>query len=215
MNVKKTLKLVVLKIENNLIMKKLILFAVVCLFSSALFAQVSSPVNFGVHAGLVSTKLDTKVPDVQTVKDNAENGMMLGAFLRINLNKWYVQPELNYVSRKSEIVIGDVKGDFKTKSMDIPMLLGYKLVKLPAFKLRGFAGPVASFRIDDSFSKTFDQKFKDQDLKGAVWNAKVGAGVDVWKLTLDVDYEFGLSDVSSEFLKKNKMFNVTLGFKLF
>ncbi|WP_421919989.1 porin family protein [Marinifilum sp.] len=213
MNVKKTLKLVLRKNENNIAMKKLILLAVVCLFSSALFAQVSSPVNLGLHAGLVSTKIDSEFPSATTIKDKADNGMMLGAFLRINLNKWYLQPELNYVSRKSEIEVDGLSLDVKRKSLDVPMLLGYKLVKLPAFKLRTFAGPVASFKIDDSFKSTLGEV--DEDFEGAVWNAKVGAGVDVWKLTLDVDYEFGLSDVSSEFLKKNKMFNVTLGFKLF
>jgi len=210
---KKSTKLEDLKFENNLTMKKLILSAVICLFSTALFAQLSSPISLGVHAGLVSTKVDTKIPDASTVKDNAENGMMLGAFLRINLNKWYLQPELNYVSRKSEVVVDGVDFDIKRKSLDIPMLLGYKVVKLPAFKLRAFGGPVASFNIDDSFKSTLGDV--DEDFEGAVWNAKLGAGVDVWKLTLDVDYEFGLTDVSSEFLKKNKMFNVTLGFKLF
>jgi hypothetical protein len=196
-------------------MKKIFLAAVICMFSSALFAQLSSPVNFGLHAGLVSTKMDSKIPEASTVKDKADNGMMLGAFLRINLNKWYLQPELNYVSRKSQLdVLGD-SYDIKTKSLDIPILLGYKIVKLPVFKLRAFAGPVASFKIDDSFSKTFKEEYGDPSFKNAVWNAKVGAGVDVWKLTFDVDYEFGLTDVSSEFLKKNKMVNVTLGFKIF
>jgi len=194
-------------------MKKLLLVAAICLFSSALFAQLASPISLGVHGGIVSTKLDTKIPNVSDLKDKSDNGMMLGAFARINIKKWYIQPELNFVSRKSEIVIGGVSGDFKTKSMDIPMLLGYKIVKLPLFKLRAFAGPVASFNIDDSFSSTLKQQFKDEDLEGAVWNGKVGAGIDVWKLTLDVDYEFGLTDVSSEFLKKNKMVNVTLGFR--
>ncbi|MDM8161728.1 porin family protein [Labilibaculum sp. K2S] len=193
-------------------MKKIFLAAVICMFSSALFAQLSSPVNFGLHAGLVSTKADT---DMSGIKEKADNGMMLGAFLRINLNKWYVQPELNYVSRKSQLEISGDSYDIKTKSLDIPILLGYKIIKLPAFKLRAFAGPVASFKIDDSFSKTFKEEYGDPSFKNAVWNAKVGAGVDVWKLTLDVDYEFGLTDVSSEFLKKNKMVNVTLGFKIF
>lgn len=196
-------------------MKKLLLVAAICLFSSALFAQLASPISLGVHGGVVSTKLDTKIPNVSDLKDKSDNGMMLGVFARINIKKWYIQPELNFVSRKSEIVINGVSGEFKTKSMDIPMLLGYKIVKLPLFKLRAFAGPVASFKIDDSFSSTLNQQFKDEDLEGAVWNAKVGAGIDVWKLTLDVDYEFGLTDVSSEFLKKNKMMNVTLGFRLF
>lgn len=194
-------------------MKKFILSVAICLFSTAMFAQLSSPISLGLHAGLVSTKMDSKIPDASTIKDKADNGMMLGAFLRVNLNKWYLQPELNYVSRKSEVVVEGVGFDVKTKSLDIPVLLGYKLVKLPAFKLRAFAGPVASFNIDDSFKSTL--MTVDEDFKSAVWNAKVGAGVDVWKLTFDVDYEFGLSDVSSEFLKKNKMFNVTLGFKLF
>lgn len=194
-------------------MKKIFLAAVICMFSSTLFAQLSSPVNFGFHAGLVSTKIDSKIPDASSVKDKADNGMMLGAFLRVNLNKWYLQPELNYVSRKSELVVDGVGFDVKRKSLDIPMLLGYKIVKLPAFKLRAFAGPVASFKIDDSFKSALVEV--DEDFEGAVWNAKVGAGVDVWKLTLDVDYEFGLTDVSSEFLKKNKMVNVTLGFKIF
>ncbi len=195
-----------------LIMKKIFLVAVICMFSSALFAQLSSPINFGLHAGLVSTKADTDMGGLSGIKEKADNGMMLGAFLRINLNKWYVQPELNYVSRKSQLDILGESYDIKTKSLDIPMLLGYKIVKLPAFKLRAFAGPVASFKIDDSLKSSVEGKL-DGDFKGAVWNAKFGAGVDVWKLTLDVDYEVGLSDVAND-LKQN-MVNVTLGFKIF
>ena len=196
-------------------MKKNLLVAAICFFSSALFAQLASPISLGIHGGIVSTKMDTKMPKANDIKNKTDNGMMLGAFARINIKKWYIQPELNFVSRKSEIVIDGVSGEFKTKSMDIPILLGYKIVKLPLFKLRAFAGPVASFNIDDSFSSTLKDQFNDENLEGAVWNAKVGAGIDVWKLTLDVDYEFGLTDVSSEFLKKNKMVNVTLGFRFF
>ena len=203
-------------------MKKLLLVAAICLFSSALFAQLASPISIGIHGGLVSTKADTEIPNVSGLKDKADNGMMLGAFARINMNKWYIQPELNYVSRKSKIVISgisgmsDISGDIKTKSIDIPVLLGYKIIKLPIVKVRAFAGPVASFSIDDNFKDFVTDGVNDfsPKVKDAVWNAKVGAGVDVWKLTLDVDYEFGLTDVSSEFLKKNKMFNVTLGFRL-
>jgi hypothetical protein len=196
-------------------MKKLLFVAAICLFSSALFAQLASPISLGIHGGLVSTKVDT---DLSGIKENSENGMMLGAFARINIKKWYIQPELNYVSRKSSIEFMGETADIKTKSVDIPVLLGYKLVKLPLFKLRAFAGPVASFSVDDNFKDLVtgsgDDGFKPE-IKNAVWNAKVGAGIDVWKLTLDVDYEFGLTNVSSEFLKKNKMMNVTLGFRLF
>lgn len=203
-------------------MRKLLLIAIVCMFSASAFAQVSSPVSLGFHAGLVSTKMDLAgKTTLSDIKESSENGMMLGAFLRVNLKKWYLQPELNYVSRKAQVgatVEGmtlPVTGEVKLKSLDIPMLLGYNVVKLPMFKLRTFAGPVASFQLNDSFFDKVNELTDNPDLKSTVWNAKVGAGVDVWKLTLDLDYEFGLTDVSSEFLKKNKMFNVTLGFKMF
>lgn len=192
-------------------MKKLLFFALICMSTSTLFAQLSSPISFGVHAGLTSTKVDAKVPTMDDLNEKADNGMMLGVFARINLSKWYIQPELNYVSRKSSVNNVDIK----LKSLDIPILLGYKIVKLPAFNLRAFGGPVASFNVDDNLKEVFLGSVVKDKAKGAVWNAKVGLGADFWKFTLDVDYEFGLTDVSSEFLKKNKMFNVTVGFKLF
>ncbi len=201
-------------------MKKLLLFAVACMFSTVMFAQVV-PVNFGVHGGLVSTKVDAEIPSLSNVKTSAENGMMLGAFVRINIKKWYIQPELNYVNRKSSVsttILGHTHStDIDVKSLDVPILLGYKIVKMPMFKLRAFVGPVASFKLDNekTFFGTLQQQSGDLSFKGAVWNGKVGVGVDVWKLSLDVDYEFGLTDISDEFLKKNKMFNVTLGFRFF
>nr|WP_320120157.1 porin family protein [uncultured Marinifilum sp.] len=193
-------------------MKKFILSVAICLFSTAMFAQLSSPISLGLHAGLVSTKADTDLGGIDGIKEKADNGMMVGAFLRVNLNKWYLQPELNYVTRKTTVDILGGSYDFKTKSLDVPILLGYKIVKLPAFKLRAFAGPVASFKVDDSVKTTISGAV-DSDFKGAVWNGKFGAGIDVWKLTLDVDYEVGFSDVAED-LKQN-MVNVTLGFKLF
>lgn len=214
-------------------MRKIVLVALLFVFSGTAFAQLSSPITLGLHAGLVSTKLDaeatSQMPSVDDIKERSENGMMMGAFLRVNFNKWYLQPELNYVKRKGKLNVGIealnniLPTDITLHSLDIPVLLGYKIIKLPIFKLRAFAGPVASFKLDQSlnFGNITDETsnvvndIKSADFKSAVWNGKVGVGVDVWKLTLDLDYEFGLTDVSSEFLKKNKMVNVTLGFKLF
>jgi len=193
-------------------MKKLLLVAVICLFSSTIFAQLASPVSLGVHGGFVSTKFKPNSGS----DFNADNGMMLGAFARINIKKWYIQPELNYVKRKSEssesLLGSNIFPTIETKSIDIPVLLGYKIVKLPLFKLRAFAGPVASFNIDDKIKTTLGD-IEGGDFNSAVWNAKFGAGIDVWKLTLDIDYEVGLSDVAEDL--KGNMVNVTLGFRLF
>ncbi len=63
-------------------------------------------------------------------------------------------------------------------------MVGYNILKLPIFKLRGFAGPACIFR-DERFKKDFNTD-------KMMWNGKIGAGVDVWKVTFDIDYEFGL-----------------------
>ena len=43
--------------------------------------------------------------------------------------------------------------------------------------------------------------------------AAIGAGVDVWKLTFDIDYEFGLKKFGDG-IKAPKSWNLTLGFKI-
>lgn len=75
---------------------------------------------------------------------------MIGAFARINLGSIYLEPALNFAHKESKIngEIGSI-GKFKYSSIDIPVMVGYNILKLPVFKLRGFAGPVASFVTKD------------------------------------------------------------------
>ena len=97
------------------------------------------------------------------------------------------------------------EGKFKYSSIDIPVMVGYNILKLPIFKLRGFAGPVASFVTKDLKS--------DFNTDKMMWNGKIGAGVDVWKVTFDIDYEFGLKKFGDG-VKAPKSWNLTLGFKI-
>ncbi len=55
------------------------------------------------------------------------------------------------------------------------------------------------------------------DIKNSVWSVQMGAGLDVFFVTLDVRYEMGLENIyngSSDLNMKNNMFNVSLGIKL-
>ena len=50
-----------------------------------------------------------------------------------------------------------------------------------------------------------------------MWNGKIGVGVDVWKLTFDIDYEKGLKkfqDNGNGKIKSPRSFNFTLGLKI-
>lgn len=205
-------------------MKKILLTTILSIFCFTVFSQIS-PINIGIHGGVINTKIDTKsIGNIDALKSSSKGGHMIGAFARINLGKVYLEPALNYTTRKSEIVLDheDYKNiplELKYNSIDIPILLGYKIVKLPMLKVRVFAGPVASFstsalKITDVLTGNVKDQADDIDPKKATWNVKLGAGVDLWKLSLDLDYEKGLTDFKGGDIKAPSIFNITLGLRI-
>lgn len=206
-------------------MKKILLTTLITAFCFTVFAQVS-PINIGVHGGFINTKIDTKSlgNNVANLEESSKGGFMIGAFARINLGKLYLEPALNYTEKKTEVEfsiptepqIGTVSKELKYATVDIPILLGYKIVKLPMFKVRVFAGPVASFSVDalDIGWSGIETPKPDLDPKKAAWNVKLGAGIDLWKLSLDLDYEKGLTDFKSGDIKAPSIFNVTIGLRI-
>ena len=184
-------------------MRKILFIVFLTLSCLSLSAQ-QLPITIGIHGGVSNSKMKVKLSDF---KSEARNGYMIGAFARLNLGLIYIEPSLNFVHRESEIknIIGN--STLKYNSCDIPVILGFYVLKLPLLKLRAFAGPVASFpgNIKDN---NWDLRSKN-----FVWNGKVGAGVDVWKLTFDIDYEKGFSKFESD-LDSPRVFNFTLGLKI-
>lgn len=195
-------------------MKKLFLAALIGLLGYGAMAQL--PVNLGIHGGISSNRI--KVKDIpSTLGTRAHTGYMLGAFARINLGKLYIEPSLNFshkesVWEKEESVspntpaTTEVDYHLKVNSFDIPLLVGYEVLDLSILKLRAFFGPVISF-----------PKLKDIQQIGHTdktnWHGKIGVGVDVWKLTFDIDYEKAFKSLGHD-LKAPRSFNFTLGLKI-
>lgn len=201
-------------------MKKILFAAFICIMAFTASAQLASPISIGVHGGWSSTMIDIKHPSINNIKSSAEGGYMLGVFGRLNFGKIYIQPELNY-SRKKGSINGSfptgtdtqkVSSDLTYSSIDIPILLGYKIIKLPFFNVHIFAGPVASF---STSALKFDKKILNTNLNPsrAIWNIKMGGGLEFWKMNLDVDYEMGLKDFTKH-IEAPKVFNITLGLRL-
>ena len=165
-------------------MKKIVILAFFSLIGLTTMAQ-SLPISLGIHGGWNDTKIKAK-----HLKVDSHGGYMIGAFARINF--------------ESKVTAGNI-GKFKYSSIDIPVLVGYHILELPIFKLRGFVGPVASF-----VTKNLKKDFNTDKM---MWNGKIGAGVDVWKVTFDIDYEFGLKKFGDD-IKAPKSWNLTLGFKI-
>ncbi|MCC8173202.1 MAG: PorT family protein [Odoribacter sp.] len=190
-------------------MNKIFLFIVVCLVGIGVNAQ---PINIGIHGGVSSTKI--KVKNIEQIrKTSLHTGYTLGVFARVNLGPLYVEPSLDYSHKQGEVQTRDNdKGTLKYNSFDIPIMLGLHVIDIEIVKVRAFLGPVASFT-----GKLKTDGFHMPDIidnRKAMWNGKFGVGVDLWKFTLDLDYEKGFRKFQKHYFRAPNSLNFTVGFKL-
>ncbi len=170
--------------------------------------------TLGIKAGVNSTKMKlSDIPDGETVKNEAKSGLLVGAFARLNLlGSLSVQPEIYYAKKQSSYKVTDNSGTTysETNAMhtwDIPLLVNLNLVDLKVAKIYGLAGPVASF-----ITKSDLEEF---DMESTNWTFQAGFGADIWKLTADFRYEWGMKDISKMSIgQKTDVFTFSVGFKI-
>lgn len=193
-------------------MKKILISLMLCFGCWSLMAQ--SPINIGIHGGISNTKI--KVKDIgHVLKSGSNTGYMVGVFARLNLGPIYLEPSFNYSHKEGEVKNNSDKSSLKYNSFDIPVMVGLHVLDLPIVKLRAYLGPVASFTGKLKWDKSAFGNGIDNDK--VMWNGKVGVGVDVWKLTFDIDYEKGLKKFQNNDygkIKAPRSFNFTLGLKI-
>lgn len=229
-------------------MKKLLVIVAFSLFSLGAFAQL--PFSLGVKVGLTSSKFTTDNLDalyaddtkysLGDFSDDAQNGFQIGLMSRLKFKKWFVQPELYYSFKKGKTSVDGVDPagqsvqitqKVEMNNLDVPILLGYRLIDLKVVKLNLFTGPVASFQVKNAINFTGDVladelKYKkssadnpidpEAEMKNANWNWQAGIGIDIAMLYLDVRHEWGLNDITkADFEQKSNMLTFTLGWKFF
>ncbi len=212
-------------------MKKLVLTFIAVAMTMGLMAQFP---HFGFRVGMTTNKLSSNVEDILESKNRL--GYQLGAFARINLGKLYLQPELIYNHRstklnmiKKDIGLDGANATFKLGSIDVPILLGLKVLDLKVAHVRVFAGPNISFTTNKDITlkvggkETENESISTKDFKDKTWYLQAGAGVDFLNFTFDIRYEKGLSNTYSgkwegfnkdSFDFKSNVWVFTLGFKI-
>lgn len=192
-------------------MKKLTVLFLAVLVSGSLFAQLPS---FGIKAGATASSLNTSDLAANYSSDNLL-GYQLGAFVRINSGKLYLQPEVVYNHRSTQIAgFEDYNVTFDIGTIDVPVLVGFKLLDAKVFNLRAFLGPEASFATGDG---TTSDNVVLADFNKLTWYMQAGVGIDLLFLTFDVRYEKGLSNFINDYQDsgslKNNVFVFSLGLK--
>ena len=219
------------------------------MLGSTMFAQ---DLDLGVKIGYQTPKLSYQQADI---KSGFQNHLTFGLFGRVEYGMLYVQPELLYFKTQnifsleatniSEGLLPEENVTFTLNeaNLQVPILVGVKFLDLGVATLRAQVGPTANFTLASTtlFDKTFsltgndgeaveiDENEEAFDTKSIAWGMQAGLGADILgKLTLDINYNFGLSkvfgalnntrlnnyfDFSNVDNTKQSLFMVTVGYK--
>jgi len=181
-------------------MKKIVLISSLAI----LFLNSSAQLQFGIKGGLniSNIKASEILTDDYRINPAASGnlGYHIGGFMRASLVGIFIQPELYFSSIANEFNVEDISGTGTTDQLikqkigrlDVPVLVG---VKLGTFRLG--LGPVGSIVVSDKSDLT-DITGYEATLKSATFGYQLGAGLDIWKLGIDLRYEGGLTKLGDQ-----------------
>ena len=201
-------------------MKKAItLLLLAFLFSGVSYGQLTLGAKIGYNANKLTTDLDS-------IKSDFNSGFHIGAWARIG-KKLYLAPELVYsmsgavFTNEGNLSTNNWKQKIKIGSVDVPVLVGFKLIHSDLITWRLELGPQASFNVNKSVSDetSITGPITESSLSSMSWYALGGTGIDFLFLSVDVRYKYGLNQLiqdaqNYQFDTKNQMFVVSVGVKI-
>jgi opacity protein-like surface antigen len=190
-------------------MKRIILlFVLAVTYVSTLSAQTTLKPHIGFN-----------ITDVSVTGGEASGkaGFLAGLSVAFG-KKIYFEPGLQYVQKATEIV--DLTNPPTTwdpettlSGFRVPVAVGINLLgsEKTTFSLRGFGGASAFFITNTS------DNIDDDNINKTNFGVFAGAGLDIWKLFVDLSYEWSLTniqeDVSNVEVGKTRSFFVNAGFR--
>ena len=194
--------------------KRFVLFMVVGLI--ALSTEAQATFNLGIKGGANFSKISFNASDYTS---DAVVKTHFGAFGRIGWDIVFIQPEVYFSGKGGDLKSGinSIVTSFDYSTVDVPILLGIKIIKGETFDLHALGGPVFSGittkKVSDNES-IFNKSFYENHYFGVQY----GIGIDLLFLTFDARMENGLNDFYKSQLSsdmKNNTFMLSVGFKLF
>lgn len=176
-------------------------------------AQSTSPIHVGIKGGGSLSNLKVSNGNLDSKYALGYHG---GVFTRFDISRMYVQGELLYSQKQSKINGGDAgAGKTKWNSVEVPVLVGFKLIQSEKANFRIFGGGVYSYIVNDKATvlKQVSSSFKNFDRSNIGYQA--GVGVDIGRLTMDLKYEGALTKISKDFNARPNSLQASVGFMIF
>lgn len=144
------------------------------------------------HYGNASGLGTNVTPNDDTVfSAEKEMGTQIGLFFMIDFDKFFIRPEVNYVSSKNNYPLALKTANWTSTKIDVPLLFGYKIYKPVSL----YAGP--------SFSSISDMKL-DAVEQGSNYpyvykksSTSINAGIlaEFGRFGIDLRYQYGITKV--------------------
>lgn len=183
------------------------------MLSKMAFAQDQPRIQIGIKGGSSLNKLNMDLADLD---DKYALGLHAGGMARVNFGSAYIQGEALFSKRKAALKPqGQTETKLKWNAIDIPVMVGYKIIQQQDMNLRVFAGAVYNYTLNDNLSplKAIKEGVKHFDKSNVQFTG--GLGVDIQKFSVDLRYERGFSDLSAAFKSKPQAFSIGVGYFLF
>lgn len=213
---------------------KAFVFFLIGLFSFSVSAQkIPSWLSIGLKGGVnvqnYATDFSFKGESV-LIRNNStfKQGYTFGGYARVG-EKFFVQPEMTLSTRGGKMTAlnstsgsyAEVDSDYMT--IDVPLLVGYSYKQF--YFIGGPVGTLGHARYDnlEELTHYYFNGYGKLGVPRFMYAFQVGAGVTYSRLSLDVRYELGQTDLAANLLKpegvyfsqKPQSVHVTVGFKLF
>jgi len=188
-------------------MKFLRLFAVTAIvfFSLNVANAQTEQWVIGIKAGANYTDLYT---DLNSLKDETgKAGFTIGAFARMG-QELFFQPEINYIRSASKFEYDNQTLNPKFNQLNVPLMIGYKLLDQDYFNLRVSVGP------DLNYSLNEPKPLKSFDYKKFTVGGTFDVGVDLGNIAIDARYSRGFTDLNKVLGQKAGIYSLTVGFKV-
>lgn len=190
-------------------MKKYLLSAVLLI---AVSISAKAQFSLGVKGGVNFSKIGS-----DNFNDKNLTGYQAGLFARVG-NGVYLQPELYLSGTGGKFESNDNNTAFSGKvrftNLNVPLLVG-KSFGQKDLNFRIMAGPIYTYTLDQSTSVSNNVGNAFSDFNKSNIGFQAGAGVDIGSITADLRYEGGLTKVSDSFAKRQNLWALSVGFKIF
>jgi hypothetical protein len=191
-------------------MKKQLLSLIALLCASFLAAQTTIKPGIGLNFTDFSK-------DPANSEFKAKVGYQIGGTVAFG-KKFYIEPGLFYVGKSTEFTTTSTTNpetqNFKISGLRIPVAVGLNIIgnEKTTVSLRGFGG-VSGF-----FVTNVSSDVNKDEINKSNFGVFAGAGVDLWKLYLDLSYEWSLTnvqkDVSAIDIGNSRSLFITAGIRL-